>query len=78
MLQNTPRPTCLHCEIIIPLILVPISYTHRPIHLHRVQPTLRPIHLQWLQYTPWAHVGWPRLVREIVPSAGPSDTDLIH
>ena len=49
-----------------------------PIHLHWVQLTPRPTYLQWLQYTPWAHVGWPRLVREIVPSAGPSNMDLIH
>ena len=75
LLQNAPRPTRLHCAINIPLILIPISYTPRPIRLHWVQLPPRPTHLEWLQYIPWAHMGWPRLVREIIPSAGPSDTD---
>jgi len=75
---HAPWPTCIQCAINIPLILVLISYTHQPIHLHWVQLTPRPTHLQWLQYTPWAHVGWPCLVCEIIPSAGPSDMDLIH
>ena len=71
VLQNAPRPTHLHCGINIPLILVPISYTLWPIHLHWVQlPLPWPTHLQWLQYTPWAHMGWPHLVCEIVPLAG--------
>ena len=38
----------LQCAINIPLILVPISYTHQPIHLHWVQLTPQPTHLQWL------------------------------
>jgi hypothetical protein len=49
----------------------PSSYIiHLPIRLHWVQLTTRPTHLQWLQYTPWAHVRWPCLLREIVPFVG--------